>query len=129
MGVCVPAQKGKSRAAGAKSKVDKSRTPVRAQSKKTPKTPGRTPSQRSPSPDEAPLPQEPLDVEPILDDLLDRVLTECALAAAARQVRPPRPVIWGGLGGLGVAGGALSAVSAASAIHGVAGAGRYPVCR
>uniref|UniRef100_A0A8C3TZR4 Uncharacterized protein n=1 Tax=Catharus ustulatus TaxID=91951 RepID=A0A8C3TZR4_CATUS len=75
-GVFVPAQKGKSRAAGAKSKPDKSRTPVRAQTKKTPKTPGRAPSQRTPTPDEEPLPPEPLDVEPILDDLLERVLTE-----------------------------------------------------
>ncbi|KAM4899595.1 uncharacterized protein C2orf81 homolog [Sylvia borin] len=84
------AEKGKSRGASAKSKPDKSRTPSRPpgrQSKKpSPKTPRQTSAQHTPSPDE--VQKEPLEVGPILDDLLDRVLTECALAAAVRQRVP-----------------------------------------
>ncbi|XP_015471685.1 uncharacterized protein C2orf81 homolog isoform X2 [Parus major] len=91
-GVSVPAQKGKPRGSGAKSKLEKSRTPVRGtprQPKKaSPKTPHRPLTQSSPSPDEELLPEEPLDVGSILDELLERVLTEHVLAAAARQRVP-----------------------------------------
>ncbi|RMC14603.1 hypothetical protein DUI87_09701 [Hirundo rustica rustica] len=84
--------KGKSRGAGAKSKADKSRTSARGQARQakkgSPKTPGRTPRQPSPGPDGEAPPREPLDVRPILDELLERVLSECALAAAARQRVP-----------------------------------------
>ncbi|XP_039920057.1 uncharacterized protein C2orf81 homolog [Hirundo rustica] len=86
------AEKGKSRGAGAKSKADKSRTSARGQARQakkgSPKTPGRTPRQPSPGPDGEAPPREPLDVRPILDELLERVLSECALAAAARQRVP-----------------------------------------
>lgn len=127
----VPAQKGKSRGAGAKSKPDKSRSSARAQgrqSKKTsPKSPRHTSAHHTPSPDEAAPAKEPLDVGPILNALLDRVLAECAVAAAARQVREPRSSR--DLGRFGGGWQGLSSVSAAGPLHGVAGAGRHPICR
>ncbi|XP_048159712.1 uncharacterized protein C2orf81 homolog isoform X1 [Corvus hawaiiensis] len=89
VGVSVPVQKAKPRGAGTKSRRDKSRTLVRSQprqgKKTSSKSPGRTAAQLTPPDDGGESPPEPLDTGPILDDLLDRVMSECALAAAARQ--------------------------------------------
>lgn len=93
VGVSVPEQKAKPRGAGTKSRRDnKSRAQSRQTKKSSSKSPGRTSARLTPSPadDGRGSPLEPLDAGPILDDLLDRVMTECALAAAARQVRDPR---------------------------------------
>ncbi|XP_039407503.1 uncharacterized protein C2orf81 homolog isoform X2 [Corvus cornix cornix] len=83
------AEKAKPRGAGTKSRRDKSRTLVRSQprqgKKTSSKSPGRTAAQLTPPDDGGESPPEPLDTGPILDDLLDRVMSECALAAAARQ--------------------------------------------
>ncbi|XP_059701664.1 uncharacterized protein C2orf81 homolog [Haemorhous mexicanus] len=86
VGVSIPEQKGKSRGAGTRSKQDKPRAQPRQSKKESPRSSGRTSIQPSPSPDAEP--QEPLDVEPILDELLERVLIESALAAVARQRVP-----------------------------------------
>ncbi|XP_077034018.1 uncharacterized protein C2orf81 homolog isoform X1 [Agelaius phoeniceus] len=77
-------EKGKSRGAGTRSKQDKPRAQPRQSKRGSPRSSGRTSIQPSPSPE----PLEPLDVEPILDELLERVLTEVALAAVARQRVP-----------------------------------------
>lgn len=122
--VPVPEQKAKPRGAGTtRPTQDKPRAGGRAQRRlsktaapKTPKTPGPTPSEPGPSPEAESVPREPLDVGPILDELLERVWTQCALAAADRQVRDPPllpqhpPKIWGGFGGLGGFAGAVSAL-------------------
>ncbi|KAM7021296.1 uncharacterized protein C2orf81 homolog [Passerculus sandwichensis] len=76
------AEKGKSRGAGARSKQDKPR--ARPSRRGSPRGSGRPSPQPSPSPE----PPEPLDVEPLLDELLRRVLAEVALAAVARQRVP-----------------------------------------
>ncbi|XP_036237820.2 uncharacterized protein C2orf81 homolog [Molothrus ater] len=83
-GCLCPEQKGKSRGAGTRSKQDKPRAQPRQSKRGSPRSSGRTSIQPSPSPE----PLEPLDVEPILDELLERVLTEVALAAVARQRVP-----------------------------------------
>ncbi|XP_053831531.1 uncharacterized protein C2orf81 homolog isoform X2 [Vidua macroura] len=80
------AEKAKPLGAGTRSKKDKSHTASRAQPRQSKKVSLET--QPTPSPDAASLPREPLDVGPILDELLERVLTECTLAAVARQLVP-----------------------------------------
>ncbi|XP_064568155.1 uncharacterized protein C2orf81 homolog [Zonotrichia leucophrys gambelii] len=76
------AEKGKSRGAGARSKQDKPR--ARPSRRGSPRGSGRASPQPSPSPE----PPEPLDVEQLLDELLQRVLAEVALASVARQRVP-----------------------------------------
>ncbi|XP_053797429.1 uncharacterized protein C2orf81 homolog isoform X2 [Vidua chalybeata] len=80
------AEKAKPLGAGTRSKKDKSHTASRAQPRQSKKVSLET--QPTPAPDAASLPREPLDVGPILDELLERVLTECTLAAVARQLVP-----------------------------------------
>ncbi|CAN8207837.1 unnamed protein product [Coccothraustes coccothraustes] len=86
VGARVLEQKGKSRGAGTRWKQDKPRAQPRQSKKGSPRSSGRPSIQPSPSPDAEP--QEPLDVEPILDELLERVLVQSALAAVARQRVP-----------------------------------------
>ncbi|XP_063257379.1 uncharacterized protein C2orf81 homolog isoform X2 [Prinia subflava] len=81
------AEKGKSHGTGAKSRLDKSREPSRAQGRQS-KKPSHKTHRPTPSPDAVSPPPEPLDVGSILEDLLDRVLAEHVVATAARQRVP-----------------------------------------
>ncbi|XP_064275200.1 uncharacterized protein C2orf81 homolog isoform X2 [Passer domesticus] len=69
---------------GGRPKQDKPRTPGRAEPRHAKKGSAKSPGRAEPAAE----PREPLDVRPLLDELLERAVTRSALAAVARQRVP-----------------------------------------